>query len=107
MADKTTFFDARLYSAQDICRMVGMRAKELRLLRSLRQSDLAKAVGVTVPTISRFEQTGKVGFDVVAGVAIALGAEAEFARLFAMPRVRSIDEIIAAPRTRRRAGRRR
>jgi ABC-type thiamine transport system substrate-binding protein len=64
---------------------------------------LAKAVGVTVPTINRLEHTGKVGFDVVIGVAIALGAEAEFANLFAQPQTRTIDEIVAAaqkPRTR-------
>jgi hypothetical protein len=52
---------------------------------------LAKAVGVTVPTINRFEHTGKVGFDVVVRVAIALGAETEFANLFAQTETRSID----------------
>ena len=80
--------------------MTGARARDLRIARSLRQSDLAKAVGVTTATIGRFEQTGKVGFEVVVGVAIALGAEAEFARLFAQPQLRSIDEIVAA-KTRR------
>ncbi len=87
--------------------MVGGRARELRLARGLRQSDLAKAVGVTLPTISRFEQTGKVGFDIVVGVAIALGAETEFARLFVHAQPRSIDEIVAAPKSRSRASRRR
>ena len=80
--------------------MIGARARDLRIARSLRQSDLAKAVGVTTATIGRFEQTGKVGFDVVVRVAIALSAEAEFARLFAQPQTRSIDEIVAA-KTRR------
>jgi transcriptional regulator with XRE-family HTH domain len=103
MRFKQTYFDARLYSAAAVCRMIGVHAKELRIARSLRQSDLAKAVGVTVPTISRFEQTGKVGFEVVAGIAIALGQEAELARLFAVPTIRTIDEIISAPRARRRA----
>lgn len=102
MEDKARYFDARLYSARDICRMVGLRARALRQARSLRQADLAKAVGVTLPTISRLERTGKVGFDVVVRVAIALGAEAELAHLFAQTPTRSIDEIIAAqkPRTR-------
>jgi transcriptional regulator with XRE-family HTH domain len=87
--------------------MVGARARELRLERSLRQSDLADAVGVTLATIRRFEQTGKVGFDVVVGAAIALGAEAEFARLFSMPDTRSIDAIIQQRKPRSRAPRRR
>ena len=102
MDDKTRYFDARLYSARDICSLIGGRVRALRLARSLRQVDLAKAVGVTVPTINRLEHTGKVGFEIVVGVAIALGAEAEFANLFAQTRTRSIDEIVAAkkPRTR-------
>jgi hypothetical protein len=58
-------------------------------------------------TVRRFEQTGKVGFDVVVGVAIALGAEAEFARLFALPEARSIDDIIKKRTQRARAPRRR
>jgi transcriptional regulator with XRE-family HTH domain len=106
MENNSTYFDARLYSRAEICRMVGARARELRLARSLRQSDLAEAVGVTLPTISRFEQTGKVGFDVVVGIAVALGAEAELARLFAPPQTRTIDEIVATPARRMRARKR-
>jgi transcriptional regulator with XRE-family HTH domain len=86
--------------------MIGARARDLRIARSLRQSDLAKAVGVTIATIGRFEQTGKVGFEIVVGIAIALGAEAEFARLFTRPQPRSIDEIIAAKTRRSRVRRR-
>jgi transcriptional regulator with XRE-family HTH domain len=87
--------------------MIGARARELRLERSIRQSDLADKVGVTLATIRRFEQTGKVGFDVVIGVAIALGAEAELARLFSIPEPRSIDDVIRKPGPRSRAPRRR
>jgi transcriptional regulator with XRE-family HTH domain len=82
--------------------MVGVRVRALRQARSLRQVDLAKAVGVTLPTIGRLEQTGKVGFDVVVRVAIALGAEAEFANLFAQTQTRSIDDILAAQKQRTR-----
>ena len=105
MADNIRYFDPRLYSVRDICRTIGGRARALRLARSLRQSDVAKAVGVTLPTIIRFERTGKVGFDVVVGVAIALSAEADLARLFAEPQTRSIDEIIADRKPRARAPR--
>lgn len=105
MADNVTYFDPRLYSPSDICRMVGSRARELRIARSLRQSDVAKSAGVTLPTIIRFERTGRVGFDVVVGVALALGAEAELAQLFAQPRTRTIDEIVSTPRPRTRVKR--
>jgi len=66
---------------------------------------LARAVGVTVATIIRFEQTGRVGFDVVVGVALALGAEAEFVQLFALPSARSIDEIVSTRKPRARVRR--
>ncbi|MDQ6943842.1 MAG: helix-turn-helix domain-containing protein [Candidatus Eremiobacteraeota bacterium] len=105
MDSKAIFFDPRLYSAVEISRMVGSRVRALRQSRSLRQLDLAKAVGVTLPTISRLEKTGKVGFDVVIRVAIALGAEAELANLFSQPKTRSIDEIIATQRPRYRVRR--
>jgi transcriptional regulator with XRE-family HTH domain len=88
------FFDSRLYSPAELLRLVGGRARMLRQSRSLRQSDLAEAVGVTTATIARFEQTGRVGFDVVARIAITLGAEAEVAALFARSEPRRIDEIV-------------
>jgi transcriptional regulator with XRE-family HTH domain len=78
----------------------------LRIARSLRQIDLAKAAGVTLATISRLERTGNVGFDVVVHVAIALGAEAEVASLFAQSQARTIEEIIATQRPRIRVRRR-
>ncbi len=79
----SSYFDPRLYSAFEVCRVLGGRARALRIARSLRQSDLAEAAGVTAATIGRFEQTGKVGFDVVVKIAITLGAELELAQLFA------------------------
>jgi transcriptional regulator with XRE-family HTH domain len=101
------YFDPRLYSVGDVCRLVGARAKELRIARSLSQAEVAKAVGVLRTTIIRFERTGRVGFDVVVGIAIALGAEAELASLFAQPRTPSIDEIVSSQKPRRRVRARR
>lgn len=105
MAFKTTFFDPRLLTPPEICRAIGDRVKTLRQLRSLRQADLAKAAGVTLPTIGRLERTGRVGFDVIVRVAIALGAEADLTALFAPPSVRPIDEILNDERPRRRVRR--
>jgi transcriptional regulator with XRE-family HTH domain len=86
--------------------MAGARVRQLRIARSLRQIDLAKAAGVTLATISRLEHTGKVGFDVIVRVAIALGAEAEVANLFAQTQARPIEEIIATERLRIRVRKR-
>jgi transcriptional regulator with XRE-family HTH domain len=89
-----SYFDPRLYSSDEICGVVGSRAKALRLTRQLRRSDVARAVGVSVATIGRFERTGKVGFDIFVGIALALGADRELADLFPRP-FRSTDQLIA------------
>jgi len=107
MAVTTTFFDPRLLTPPEICRAIGSRVKALRQLRSLRQVDLARAVGVTLPTIGRLERTGRVGFDVIVRVAFALGAEGDLAALFALPTVRPIEQILNDARPRRRVRRRR
>ncbi|MBV9438918.1 MAG: helix-turn-helix transcriptional regulator [Candidatus Eremiobacteraeota bacterium] len=86
---------------------MGARARALRLARGLRQADVAKAAGITIPTLVRFEHTGRVGFEAVVAIALALGAELDVARLFEPPLARSIDEIVASARGRRRAPRRR
>jgi transcriptional regulator with XRE-family HTH domain len=106
MTVKSTYFDPRLLAPSEICRAVGARVQALRQGRSLRQADLARAAGVTLATVGRLERTGRVGFEVIVRVAVALGAEAELAQLFAPPAVRPIDEIVAQDRPKRRVRRR-
>jgi transcriptional regulator with XRE-family HTH domain len=95
-------------SFQDSARELGERAKQLRLIRNLRQDELAERAGVGVATVRRFEQTGMAAMDSVLRIALALNAEAGIARLFEAPAYRSIDEALARPEVtrRRRASRR-
>jgi transcriptional regulator with XRE-family HTH domain len=90
-----------LYSPAEIRKHVAKRARECRVARSLKQSDLARASGVTQSTISRFEASGLIGFDALVKIAIALGAEADLARLFAPAPTPSVDDIVAAAKGRR------
>jgi transcriptional regulator with XRE-family HTH domain len=92
-----------LYSAAELASLVGERAKERRLAGGMRQADLAEAAGVTLSTLKRFERSGAVGFEVVTRIALALGAEREFAALFPPAEARSLDEILAGNRKRLRA----
>ncbi len=69
----------------------------------MRQVDLAEAAGVTLSTLKRFERSGEVGFETIVRIALALGAEREFAALFPPPEARSLDQILAAGRKRLRA----
>lgn len=88
---------------------LGERARQLRLLRQLRQDELAARAGVGVATIHRFEKTGTASFENVLRIATALNAEAAFDKLFEAPAYASLDEALARPEvtTRRRAPRRR
>jgi transcriptional regulator with XRE-family HTH domain len=87
---------------------VGERARQLRLLRKLRQAELADRAGVGVATIHRFEKTGTASIENVLRIATALNAEAAFDKLFESPAYASLDEALARPQitTRKRAPRR-
>ncbi len=100
MASNDAYFDARLYTPAEIRRQVAVRARELRLTRSMRQTDLARAAGVTQATISRFESTGLIGFDALVKIAIALGAASGLAHLFAGSQTRSVDDILSSAKRR-------
>lgn len=87
---------------------VGERARQLRLLRKLRQDELAARAGVGVATIHRFEKTGTASLENVLRIATALHAEAAFDKLFEPPPYASLDEALARPEVtiRKRAPRR-
>lgn len=89
-------------------RAIGERAKQLRLLRKLRQAELATRAGVGVATIHRFEKTGTASLENVLRIATALNADAAFNKLFEAPAYASLEEAISRPEItpRRRAPRR-
>lgn len=87
---------------------LGERARQLRLLRSMRQEEVAARAGVGVATVHRFEKTGTASLENVLRIATALNAEAGFEKLFELPAYASLDEALARPdvTARRRAPRR-
>lgn len=87
---------------------LGGRARQLRLIRGLRQDELAAHAGVGLATVRRFEKAGRASIENVLRIAAALGAEGAFAQLFAAPPYASLDEALARPAvTARRRARRR
>jgi transcriptional regulator with XRE-family HTH domain len=89
-------------SSTAIRRRIGRRAKEARLIARRSQADVARAAGVSLPTLQRFEAGDNVGIDCLVRVAIALEAETGLASLFPKPDVRSLDEIIERNRVPKR-----
>jgi hypothetical protein len=47
-----------------------------------------------VPTLQRFEAGTNVSFDVLARVAIVLDSERQLGELFALPDLRTVDDIL-------------
>jgi transcriptional regulator with XRE-family HTH domain len=97
--------DPLLLSPLDLAAAVGRRAKERRLALGLRQVDLAAQAGLSLATLKRFENHGEGSFESVVRLAFALHAEREFGALFPPHDPRSLDEILAANRSRKRARR--
>ena len=88
---------------------IGTRAKQLRLMRDLRQEEVAERAGVSTGTVRRFEKTGAISLEGVLRIATALNAERVFDSLFEAPAYASLDEALARPELvkRRRAPRQR
>ena len=94
---------------EETLRATGGRARALRLIRGLRQEELAERAGIGLATVRRFEKAGRASLENVLRIATALEAERAFDQLFEAPQYTSLDEAIARPQiiARRRAARRR
>lgn len=85
--------------------MLVRRIRELRLERAWTQAELAGRAGISPATYQLFERTGKISFERLVRVAVALGRGGEIERLFEPEPIRSIDDL-AGPRPGRKRGRR-
>lgn len=94
-----------LLSPAELSKAIGQRAKERRLAMGLRQIDLADQAGVPLSTLKRFENQGDGSLETLTRIAFALRAEREFGNLFPPHDARSLNDILAANRPRRRARR--
>jgi transcriptional regulator with XRE-family HTH domain len=86
---------------------LGRRAKALRILREMKQGELAARAEVAPGTVVRFERTGRTSMENVLRIATVLGAEGAFERLFEPPPYRTLDEALERPALRQRVRTRR
>jgi transcriptional regulator with XRE-family HTH domain len=89
-------------SFRETLQAIGERARRLRLMRDLRQEELATRAGVGVATVRRFEKTGAASIENILRIATVLNAESAFEELFGAPRYTSLDEALAQPEATRR-----
>ncbi len=93
-----------LYSPGELATRLGKRARERRVSLKMRQEDLARAAGVSVDSIRRFERgDGGLTVKALASIAIALGSEHELTNLFAPAPQSSLDDVLRAQREPRTA----
>ena len=79
-----------------ISEAVAKRVQKRRKERHFTQAELAERAGVSFASYKRFEQKYEIAFDSLIKIAIALGLEKDFDKLFSTPQFSSIEELIAS-----------
>ncbi len=78
------------------------RLKTRRLSRNLTQEGLARRSGVALGTLKKFERTGTISLVSFIRLVVALGEEAALEKLLADEEFETLDQVLAAPKTRKR-----
>lgn len=73
---------------------IAQRIRKLRKSRKMTLEQFAKASGVSLGSIKRFERTGQISLQSLVKIAFALGREEELEQLFENVGIHSIEEII-------------
>ncbi len=89
----------------DVARTIAGRARARRLEQNLTQRGLAERAGVSLSSLKRFEQTGRIAFTSLLRVAIALDALDALEQWFAPPEFRSLDDALSRGQPRQRGRR--
>ncbi|MBB2166821.1 helix-turn-helix transcriptional regulator [Gluconacetobacter aggeris] len=90
-------------TAAEVQDEIAASARARRLARNLTQDELARRSGVAIATLRRFEGGGPASLSTVLAIAEALEALDGFSTLFPLPEAKSLDELDASARRRRRA----
>ncbi len=85
----------QLHRPDEIASLLADRVRAERLRREWKQETLAERSGVSMPTIRRYERTGRTSLENLLKLCHALGRLDEFADLLKPPPASSIDELAA------------
>lgn len=85
----------QLHSPSDVARQLAEHVRAERLRRGWKQSTLADRSGVSLPTIRRYERTGRTSVENLLRLCHALGRLDEFAELLRPPVATSLAELEA------------
>lgn len=84
-----------IYSPKEVEQQIAHNAKQLRLSQNMSRNTLSEHSGVSLGSIQRFEQQGKISLENLLKIAHALSALPEFHNLMALPEPKSIKEMQA------------
>ena len=82
-----------IYTPEEVARHIANSAKQQRLAKNMSRKTLAVHSGVSLGSIQRFEQTGKISLENLLNIAQALSSLADFQALFQLAEPTSIQEI--------------
>ncbi len=89
---KANILDFKLASHSEILSLLGLRLKQQRILKQLKQSELAPMAGLSLGTIKSIENRGQASFEALIKVAIALDLQDDFRNLFEL-KIQSIEQL--------------
>jgi transcriptional regulator with XRE-family HTH domain len=81
-------------SPREIELEIAKNARRRRKEAGLTQEELARKSGVSLGSLKRFENRGKISMESLIKIAVALDYQEDFLKLFTQRRYRSIEEII-------------
>lgn len=85
-----------LVTPEQVSRTLADRVRALRLARGWKQSTLASRSGVSLASLRRFEESGRISFQSLLDLAFALNRLDDFDDLLKPPPASSIAELEAA-----------
>jgi transcriptional regulator with XRE-family HTH domain len=83
----------QLHTPEEMAVEFAARVRAERLRLGLKQQTLADRAGVSLPTVRRYERTGKVSFQNLLRLCHALGRLDDFAGLLCPPRAATLAEL--------------
>jgi len=84
-----------LVTPEQVSRTLAERLKALRLARGWKQVTLAQRAGVSLASLRRFEESGRVSLESLLDLAFALNRLDDFDTLFQAPQASSLAELEA------------
>jgi len=83
----------QIQTPEEVAMALAGRCRRLRLARKWKQATLAERAGVSLASLRRFEQTGRISLKSLLRLSFVLGRLGDFDALFPSPRADSLEAL--------------